>query len=121
MHAEPLHLLATLKRCNLAEFATTPADLRDFMAYTRELLLQHRFSIVSEASHFFGASAATGVFCLAESHLTFHSWPEDGLVYLDLFGCGRHQDLKTHILAVVETLARAVFKAEEHTLSWVER
>ena len=31
---------------------------------------------------------ASGVVLLAESHLSFHTWPEHGLVTLDIYTCG---------------------------------
>ena len=31
---------------------------------------------------------ASGVVLLAESHISFHTWPEFGLITIDLFTCG---------------------------------
>jgi S-adenosylmethionine decarboxylase len=36
----------------------------------------------------FPNGAVTCVLILAESHLSFHTWPEEDLVAIDLFGCG---------------------------------
>lgn len=38
--------------------------------------------------HEFSPQGMTGVVLLAESHITFHSWPEMGYVALDVFTCG---------------------------------
>lgn len=41
--------------------------------------------------HRFGASAdagVTGVVLLAESHITIHTWPDQGFAAIDLFLCG---------------------------------
>lgn len=36
----------------------------------------------------FQPSGVTGIVLLAESHLAFHTWPEHGLVTLDIYTCG---------------------------------
>ncbi len=38
--------------------------------------------------HQFTPSGVSGIILLAESHLSFHTWPEYGLVALDIFTCG---------------------------------
>ncbi|MCL5408192.1 MAG: adenosylmethionine decarboxylase [Candidatus Thermoplasmatota archaeon] len=38
--------------------------------------------------HQFSPSGVSGIILLAESHLSFHTWPEHGLVALDIFTCG---------------------------------
>jgi S-adenosylmethionine decarboxylase len=44
---------------------------------------------VLEASHVvFPNGAITLVLILAESHLSFHTWPEQSLIAIDLFSCG---------------------------------
>jgi S-adenosylmethionine decarboxylase len=39
--------------------------------------------------HTFGAGGGvTGVLLLAESHISIHTWPEDGFAAVDIFMCG---------------------------------
>ncbi len=38
--------------------------------------------------HKFNPHGMTGVLLLAESHISFHSWPEHNYVALDIFTCG---------------------------------
>jgi S-adenosylmethionine decarboxylase len=40
-------------------------------------------------SHKFSPHGITGVVLLAESHITFHSWPEFKYLALDIFTCGQ--------------------------------
>ena len=121
MHAHPIHLVATLTGCNLVAFAPDNAGLDEFMDFAKWLLVEHGFTVVSETSHFFAPHAATGDLCLAESHLSFHSWPEDELVYIDLFACGRSRDPKQDMLEVLQSLATKVFKASDVSVSWFDR
>jgi S-adenosylmethionine decarboxylase len=44
---------------------------------------------VLDTSHvIFPNGAITLVLILAESHLSFHTWPEESLIAIDLFSCG---------------------------------
>jgi len=44
---------------------------------------------VLDTSHvIFPNGAITLVLILAESHLSIHTWPEEGLIAIDLFSCG---------------------------------
>lgn len=44
--------------------------------------------VLDGARAVFPNGAVTLVLVLAESHLSLHTWPEDGLVAIDLFSCG---------------------------------
>ena len=44
--------------------------------------------VVGEAFHVFPNGAVTGALLLAQSHLTVHTWPEHGLLNVDLLSCG---------------------------------
>lgn len=45
--------------------------------------------------HFTPNGGISGVAVLAESHITIHSWPENGYAALDVFMCGAADPLKT--------------------------
>ena len=61
--------------------------------------------------HFTPNGGISGVAVLAESHISIHSWPENGYAALDIFMCG---DAKPH--QAVEVLRRA-FKPERTVLT----
>ncbi len=43
---------------------------------------------ISSDYYQFEPMGASGIILLAESHLSFHTWPEYGLITLDIFTCG---------------------------------
>ncbi len=47
-----------------------------------------RLTKISSDYYQFRPRGASGVVLLAESHLSFHTWPEYGLVTLDVYTCG---------------------------------
>ena len=45
-------------------------------------------TVLGTRFHQFEPQGLTGVILLAESHLSLHTWPEEGLLTLDCFTCG---------------------------------
>ena len=47
-----------------------------------------KLSKISSDYYQFRPNGASGIVLIAESHLSFHTWPEHGLVTLDIYTCG---------------------------------
>ena len=55
--------------------------------------------------HKFGAGfGVTGVALLAESHISIHTWPEFGTACVDIFMCGKTNDLNAALTVIVTAL-----------------
>ncbi len=65
--------------------------------------------------HAFEPNGLSGVAVLAESHVSFHSWPERGYMALDIFMCGRADPYKA--VAVL----RDAFRPETVHLNEIKR
>ncbi len=68
-------------------------DRRQLMAVLCQALEEEGFNILKKTgSHQFkgGGRGVTGFALLAESHASFHSYPERGYIALDIYTCGRH-------------------------------
>jgi len=50
------------------------------------------FTVVNRAFHQFEPFGVTGVLVLSESHFAVHTYPEDNMVYLDIFCCSETFD-----------------------------
>ena len=79
------HILFTLKGC--------PYGLLDDEAHIRNVLQMHQTSestLLNISSHKFEPHGVTAVALLAESHISIHTWPENGMAVCDVFTCGDH-------------------------------
>lgn len=76
----------------ILDFWGVDAGLLDSQEAVREALLyaarEGRCTVVAEYFHEFSPVGVTGVLVLAESHLSVHTWPEEGYCALDAFTCG---------------------------------
>jgi S-adenosylmethionine decarboxylase len=103
----------------LADFeGVAPALLLDAAAIEdvlRQAALAAGARILHGHFHTFGAGGGvTGVLLLAESHISIHTWPEDGFAALDIFMCGAARP------ALALARVKTVFKGRA-TVRTVER
>jgi len=79
-----IHVLGNLKGC--------PRDLLEKIDVVRDILKkvveEAKLKPVGQAFHQFEPFGVTGVFVLAESHMSVHTWPEKNFVAVDIFTCG---------------------------------
>lgn len=77
------HLLIEMwSASHLKDTAYCERALRDAAEAARATVLH------SHMHHFSQGGGVSGFLLLAESHISIHTWPERGLVALDIFMCG---------------------------------
>lgn len=72
-------------------FEAFPAELEEADFWKRigqDALEKGKFSIMDSAMHKFNPVGFSGFWLLCESHLSFHTWPKEKYVFIDLFSCG---------------------------------
>ena len=55
----------------------------------------------------FSPQGVTAAAIVGESHLTLHSWPEEGRLFVDIASCGTPDGVDRALAAIVENLAGA--------------
>lgn len=60
--------------------------------------------ILSSHFHQFEPQGVTGILLLSTSHLSIHTWPEEGYASLDFYTCG-DQDLNGQVEYLLEELS----------------
>lgn len=88
----------------LADLQGCAFDLRAKQRLKRavkKLLTQHSVRVLRSAAQEFSNDGMTLFYILAESHLAIHTWPEKGLVNVDLFLCNYSRNNNHKARAVV--------------------
>ncbi|CAH0994613.1 S-adenosylmethionine decarboxylase proenzyme [Emticicia aquatica] len=80
-YSKGLHILAEIET-NSIEVLKNFAETQNLL---QKLIEKHRLTIVGEVFANFDGGGFTGVYCLTESHISIHTWPEFGRVTYDVF------------------------------------
>lgn len=78
------HLLCELTGCqrsHLTSVAFVEREIRAAAAKANATVLNGYF-------HQFSPEGVSGLLCLAESHISIHTWPETGYAAIDIYTCG---------------------------------
>lgn len=78
------HALADLYKCDI-EYLDSVDKIKELLETScREANL----TVVESKFHKFLPIGISGICILSESHVTIHTWPENGFVSIDAFTCG---------------------------------
>ncbi len=81
-----IHILFTLKGCPFG-FLDDEAHIRNVLANAAQL---SKSTLLNISSHKFDPYGVTAIVLLADSHISIHTWPENGMAVCDVFTCGEH-------------------------------
>tara|TARA_R100001480_G_scaffold140499_1_gene137773 strand:- start:56 stop:391 length:336 start_codon:yes stop_codon:yes gene_type:complete len=80
------HILFTLKGC---KYGLLDDEAHICNVLTNAATLAES-TLLDVSSHKFSPHGVTAVALLAESHISIHTWPENGIAVCDVFTCGEH-------------------------------
>jgi spermidine synthase len=72
-----------------------------------------KMTILETKIHKFEPQGLTGFYLLSESHLSYHSWPEKGMLSLDLYTCGDFKLGEKAIKHILENIGRYPYKLKK--------
>lgn len=75
-----------------------------FRAFIDTEILQHQLTKVGEAYHDFAGGGFTGVVCLAESHLSIHTWPDRNYITFDIYLSNHTRDNSEAAVAIYKSV-----------------
>ena len=105
------HILFTLKGC--------PFDLLDNKEFVRMVLFRAskecKSTLLDLTVHKFDPQGVTGIAMLAESHLSIHTWPENGMAVCDVFTCGDHTNPRSGATYMYEAMGATDIVSEIFT------
>ncbi len=70
-----------------------------------KILRDHDFKILTSSFHQFHPFGVTGFVLLSESHVSVHTWPEEGYIALDIFSCSSEEQALRAFEAICKELA----------------
>ena len=72
-------------------------------------------TVLKTMSHKFDPQGVTAICMLSESHISIHTWPEEGKAACDIYTCGNSEP-KVGCDIIIHQL-----RSKKHTLSYIER
>lgn len=78
------HALADLYECDI-EYLDSVDKIQEILETSCK---EANLTVVESKFHKFHPIGISGICILSESHVTIHTWPEDGFVSIDAFTCG---------------------------------
>lgn len=83
----------------IVDISDTPADILNDMERLEAALVNaaiaERVTVLGTLKHAFNPSGVTILVLLAESHVSLHTYPEEGKAFFDAFTCGvQHEPLR---------------------------
>ncbi|WP_084448372.1 adenosylmethionine decarboxylase [Desulfovibrio inopinatus] len=104
----------------ILEISGCPFTLLDNETFVKDSIEQASqtalSTLLSLTSHKFEPQGVTALGLLAESHISIHTWPEQGYAAVDIFTCGETANPQKACKFLVKS-----FQAKKHTLLVVPR
>lgn len=103
------HLIAELYNCDV-EKINNP----EFVDFTlRKAAEVGNMHIINSFCHKFGEVGVSVVVIIAESHISFHSWPEHQYCAIDIFACGEQVKLEDSLSYLMRQFGCSTYSATE--------
>jgi S-adenosylmethionine decarboxylase len=103
----------------LVELVNCDPERIKFLAPAKEIILravrESQATYIGEIFHQFEPFGISGIVLIAESHLSFHTWPEAGYVGLDIFTCGTDMNPDIAIAVLKEGFAAREVRLDVYT------
>lgn len=96
------HLIVNINRIQNDGVLHDKEQLRLFMEH---ICQKFGYNVLNRFIHEFSPHGITLLFCLAESHISIHTYPEMGKLCFDLYTCRSHDDLasiKTDLCSMLQ-------------------
>ncbi len=110
-----IHILSQMKNCQF-DFSLEYQLPEIFSKFCTEVGL----SVVGLSQHKFQPQGITFAILLAESHMSVHTWPEDNMIYLDIFTCNHENDNTAKAIQLHKKI-KEIFKPYTFHEQFIER
>jgi S-adenosylmethionine decarboxylase proenzyme len=84
------HIIGDLKMCD--QNYLFGLDMEAIKKKSIEIIQKNSFTVLGSYFHRFENNSFTGIIALSESHVSMHTWPELGIVNIDVYVCNYNHD-----------------------------
>jgi len=116
-----IHLIGDLHNCNFSLDLASQDRIEKLKTIISEKIREVELTELGNFYHFFGLYSVTAVICLAESHISFHTWGEEKYTSLDVFVCNYQKDNTDKAHLIFNYLISELFKPEKVTRKEIKR
>lgn len=95
-------------------------SVRKIRGNVMRLIKKHRLHALGQVFHSFPSGGFSGIINLVESHIALHTWPELGLVTLDVYLCNYKRDNSKACKELFQEIAE-LFSSERKVVKYIER
>lgn len=111
-----LHILSEFYDYSWSYWLSIDEIKTEISGYISELWLTELWNYY----HSFWKDAYTGVVCLAESHVSIHTWPETQYLTLDIYVCNYLKDNSNKAVKLFQFL-KELYSPKEYNVQYIER
>jgi len=116
-----IHLIGDLHDCKFSSYLENEDQMEKLKPLISEKIKEAGLTELGNFYHYFGPYSITAVVCLAESHISFHTWGEENYTSLDVFVCNYTKDNTEKARQIFDYLIAEIFKPEKVTRKEIER
>lgn len=103
-----LHIVGQLSQCSTDSLQNESG----FNNLAKMLIVQHDLQSLGSVIHSFESGGFTAIFCLSESHIAVHTWPELQYVTLDVFLCNYSRSNNERCKSIFQAIVKHFMPGE---------
>lgn len=104
------HIVGDLRMCDSGYLSRL--DMEAVKREVYEIIKKHNLTVLGSYFHLFKNNSFTGVVALSESHVSIHTWPEFGVVNMDVYACNYNHDNTQATRCIFDEIAR-IFRSKK--------
>ena len=116
-----VHLIGDLHNCDFSAELGSEKGMEELRDLIGQKIKEAGLTELGNFYHYFEPYAITAVVCLAESHISFHTWAAEKYTSLDVFVCNYHHDNTKKARLIFDFLINNVFKPKKVVRKEIKR
>ena len=116
-----IHLIGDLHDCKFSAYLENEEGIKNLKGLISQKIKAVELTELGNFYHYFGPYSVTAVICLAESHISFHTWGKEKYASFDVFVCNFRNDNSEKASQIFEYLIAEIFKPEKIVKKEIER